>query len=152
MRNAHQMRSAAFLAVAGVCLAASSAVAQPYGYSAYGAPNAYGNGPSESVIVVAPRLRAETTPLNAPPGRASLSMDVRYDDLNLLTRSGARALRWRVWQAANEVCDRLADAYPYREMSTAQPCVRGAYENGMVRAYGVISNMRVSYRMGEPPL
>lgn len=137
MPNARQIRSTLLLAAAGACLTAASATAQPYG-----------NGPSESVIVVAPRLRAETSPLNAPPGRAWLSMDVRYDDLNLLTRAGANTLRWRIWQTANEVCDRLADAYPVRELSSDRGCLRGAYENGMVRAYGVISDARISYRMG----
>ena len=74
-------------------------------------------------------------------------MDVRYDDLNLLTHGGARALRWRIWRTANEVCNRLADAYPVYQLSTAEPCVREAYENAMVRAYGAISDARVSYRM-----
>lgn len=139
MPKTNGLKSALLVAAAGVFLT-GSALAQPYG-----------NGPSESVIVTAPRLRAETRPLNAPPGPASLSMDVRYDDLNLLTRSGARALRWRVWRTANEVCDRLADAFPVRELSSAPPCVRSAYEGGMVRAYGVISNARVNYRMGYWP-
>lgn len=137
MPNTHQMRSALFLAAAGACLATSSALAQ-----------AYSGGPNESVIVEAPRLRAETTPLNGPPGKASLSVRVRYDDLNLLTHQGAHALRWRVWRAANEVCDRLADAYPVRQLSTAEPCLRTAYENGMVRAYGAISDARVNYSYG----
>ncbi|HLY05274.1 MAG TPA: UrcA family protein [Rhizomicrobium sp.] len=137
MPNTHQMRTALLLAAAGACLATSSARAQ-----------AYSGAPNESVIVEAPRLRAETTPLNGPPGRAWLSMNVRYDDLNLLTRSGARALRWRVWRTANQVCDRLADAYPVYQLSTAEPCVREAYENAMVQAYGAISNARVSYRLG----
>jgi len=79
-------------------------------------------------------------------------MTVRYDDLNLLTRAGASTLRWRVWRTANEVCDRLADAYPVRELTSARGCLREAYENAMVRAYGAISNVRISYRMGEPPL
>ena len=137
MSNTQGIRTTLLFAAAGMCLATGSALAQ-----------AYSGGPNESVIVEAPRLRAETTPLNGPPGRAWLSMNVRYDDINLLTRSGARAFRWRVWRAANEVCDRLADAYPVQELTSAKPCVRTAYENGMVRAYGAISDARVSYRLG----
>lgn len=137
MRKIHQMRSSLLLAAVGAILAAGSAFAQQ-------AP--YGNGPTESVIVVAPRLRADVAPLNGPMEKASLSMTVRYDDLNLLTRRGARMLRARVWRTANEVCDRLAEAYPVHELSTARPCVRDAYENAMVQAYGAISAERVNYR------
>jgi len=109
---------------------------------------AYSNGPTESVIVAAPRLHVDSAPLNGPLERASLSIPVRYDDLNLLTRRGARELRGRVWRTAHEVCDRLADAYPVYEMTTEKPCVRTAYENAMVQAYGAISTARVSYRYG----
>lgn len=137
MRKTHQMRSSLLLAAVGVILATGSALAQQ-------AP--YGNGPTESVIVVAPRLKADTTPLNGPLEKASLSMTVRYDDLNLLTRRGARTLRARVWRTANEVCDRLAEAYPVYQLSTARPCVRDAYENAMVQAYGAIGATRVNYR------
>ena len=105
----------------------------------------YGNGPTETVIVQGPHLRIDTTPLNGPPERMSLSTAVRYDDLNLLTHRGAYQLRLRVWRAAHEVCNRLADAYPVYQLSTDRPCVRNAYENGMVRAYGAIGNARVNY-------
>ena len=81
---------------------------------------AYSNGPTESVIVAAPRLHVDSAPLNGPLERASLSIPVRYDDLNLLTRRGARELRGRVWRTAHEVCDRLADAYPARPTGPAR--------------------------------
>ena len=139
MPNVHCPKSALLLAVAGVFVGSVSALAQ-------GAP--YGGGPTESVIVVAPRLRADTTPLNAPPGRAYLSVPVRYDDLDLLTLDGADAFRWRVWQTANDLCNRLADAYPVVELSTAKTCVQSAYEDGMVKAYRVINDTRISYRYG----
>lgn len=133
MPHVHFVKSGVLIAAASAFLT-SSALAQPYG-----------NGPTESVIVVAPRLHVDTAPLGAPMERASLSMPVRYDDLNLLTRGGARELRWRIWRTANEVCDRLADAYPVYQLSTDRPCVRTAYENAMVRAYGAIDNERVNY-------
>ena len=136
MPKAHHLRPALLVAAFGTLFAAGSASAQQ---------SPYGNGPTESVIVVAPRLHADRPRLNGPLEKASLSMDVRYDDLNLLTHSGARMLRARVWQTANEVCDRLAEAYPVYELSTATPCVREAYENAMVKAYGAINRERVNY-------
>jgi UrcA family protein len=132
MQYVHFMKTGLLIAAAGAFLT-GSALAQPY------------DGPTESVIVVAPRLSVDTTRLNGPMERASLSMQVRYDDLNLLTRRGASELRWRIWRTANEVCDRLADAYPVYQLSTDRPCVRTAYENAMVRAYGAIGNERVNY-------
>jgi len=105
----------------------------------------YSNGPTETVIVTAPRLHTDSTPLNGPPERVSLSIPVRYDDLDLLTRAGARELRARVWRTAQEVCDRLADAYPVYVLSTDRPCLRTTYENAMVQAYGAINNARVNY-------
>jgi len=139
MPNPNCVRSVLFVAVAGAFAASGSALAQSSPYS---------GGPTESVTVVAPHLRAESTPLNGPLERTSLSMAVRYDDLNLLTRRGARALRWRIWRTANEVCDRLADAYPGYQLATDKPCARTAYDDAMVKAYGAISDMRVSYRYG----
>jgi UrcA family protein len=133
------VKSVLFLAVAGTLAASGSALAQSSPYS---------NGPPESVTVEAPRLHADTRRLNGPLERASLSMAVRYDDLNLLTNRGARILRWRIWRTANEVCDRLADVYPVHQLATDKPCARTAYDDAMVKAYGAISDLRVSYRYG----
>jgi UrcA family protein len=139
MPNANCVKSVLFLAVAGTLAASGSALAQSSPYS---------NGPPESVTVEAPRLHADTGRLNGPLERASLSMAVRYDDLNLLTNRGARILRWRIWRTANEVCDRLADVYPVHQLATDKPCARTAYDDAMVKAYGAISDLRVSYRYG----
>ncbi|HEX3430130.1 MAG TPA: UrcA family protein [Rhizomicrobium sp.] len=123
------------LAAASAGLGAVAASAQPV----------YSSGPTETVIVTAPRMHIDSTPLNGPPERVSLSIPVRYDDLDLLSHSGARELRARLWRTAHEVCDRLADAYPVYQLSTDRPCVRTAYENAMVQAYGAINNVRVNY-------
>ena len=139
MTNPFFVNSALCVAVLGGSCATGSALAQTSPYS---------GGPTESVVVAAPRLRADTSPLNGPLEKASISMSVRYDDLNLLTYRGARALRWRVWRTALEVCEPLADAYPVYEMTTEKPCVRTAYENAMVRAYGAIGDARASYSLG----
>src|ERR1700692_3026197 len=105
----------------------SPAGAQDYG--PYGEP-AYQAGPGESVEVIAPRLRLEQTPLNGTYGRASLSVPVRYDDLDLRTRHGARELRWRVRGAARDVCANLAGIYPVYQLNGTS-CYRTALENAL---------------------
>jgi len=125
-------------AAAGLALAASPAMAQGY---AYGAP-AY--GPTEEVIVTAPPiLRGEGGNLDVP-GRASMSIPVRYDDLDLATGSGARALRHRVRLAARDVCAQLAAAYPVHQLNGTS-CIRDAMNNGLVRADAAIHDARLSY-------
>jgi UrcA family protein len=123
-----------FVAVSlGLGIAEASAQAAPYS-----------NGPTESVEVIAPRFRADTTPLNGPMEKVSYSERVRYDDLNLLTRRGVHELRWRIWDTAQNVCVRLAEAYPVYVSTTEKSCARRAYEDAMVRAYGAISDKRIS--------
>ena len=134
MSNAPFVRSA-LLAVAGTFVAAGSAVAQ-------GSP--YSNGPTESVEVIAPRFHADSAPLNGPMEKISYSERVRYDDLDLLTRRGVHELRWRIWDTAQNVCVRLAEAFPVYVSTTEKSCVRRAYEDAMVKAYGAISDKRVS--------
>jgi UrcA family protein len=115
--------------------ASASAMAQ-------GSP--YSNGPTESVEVIAPRFHADSAPLNGPIEKVSYSQRVRYDDLNLLTRRGVHEFRARIWDTAQNVCVSLAEAYPVYVSTTEKSCVRRAYEDAMVRAYGVISDKRVS--------
>jgi UrcA family protein len=110
-----------FLAVAlGIGVATASAQGTPYS-----------NGPTESVEVIGPRFHA-----------------VRYDDLDIATRSGAHALRWRIWNRAHEVCGRLSEVYPVYEMTTAKSCVKTAYEDAIVKAYRAIADARLSYWYG----
>src|SRR5205814_3104990 len=125
MIRPNMMKSALGLAmVTGlVGLGVSAAFAQ-------GSP--YSNGPTESVEVIAPRFHADSTPLNGPMEKVSYSERVRYDDLNLLTRRGARALRWRIWDTAQDVCVRLAEAYPIYVSTTEKSCARRAYEDALV--------------------
>jgi UrcA family protein len=117
--------------------------------AAFAQSGPYSNGPTESIEVIAPRFRADSMPLNGPMEKVSYSQRVRYDDLDLLTYSGANALRWRVWRMAQDVCGKLALAYPVYESTTEKPCARTAYENGMVKAYGVINDARISVRYGS---
>ena len=134
MPNAHSVRSA-LLAMAGTFLVTGSASAQSSPYS---------NGPTESVEVIAQRFHADSAPLNGPMEKISYSERVRYDDLNLLTRRGVHELRWRIWDTAQNVCVRLAEAFPVYVSTTEKSCVRRAYEDAMVKAYGAISDKRTS--------
>jgi UrcA family protein len=116
------------LFASAVALAASSAVAQDY------------NGP-ESVTVTAPHFRADSTPLNGPLERVSLSGVVRYDDLNLQTRGGASQLRWRVREQARAICTNLAEAYPVYQANGAS-CYKTALDNALVKADEAIQDAR----------
>ena len=112
--------------------AASSAMAQDY-------DNNYDN--SESVTVTAPRFHADDSKVGGPLERVSLSGIVRYDDLNLQTREGARELRWRVGEEARAICRNLAEAYPsYRMNGTS--CYKDALNNALVKADEAIQQSR----------
>lgn len=138
-------KSALCLGLLSGALAALPASAQT---GPYGTPGPYSAGPTESVIVVGPRFRADTTPLNGPMERVSLSIPVRYGDLDIATAEGAQVLRWRVADAARNVCQRLAEAYPIHRLSSSAPCYRDAVENGMVRANEAITTARQAYWYG----
>src|ERR1700690_28635 len=114
---------------AAVALASSSAQAQNYG-----PPPGYRGGqgsPDENVYVTAPRFRGEQTPLNAPPGKVSLSTAVRYDDIDLRTRQGAHEFRLRVRDAARDMCAQLYDAYPFQQ-ATGTSCYKTALQDALL--------------------
>ena len=111
------------------------AVAQSYG--------AY--GPPEEVTVTAPPLRGESTRLNGPLEKVSLSVVVPYSDLDLVTRRGALTLRARVRDAAYQTCAQLAQAYPVYELQGTS-CIKTAMQNGLVRADEAIGTARQEYR------
>ena len=142
----HTLRTCSWsaLAAAGLMLGAAPAVAQDYGYGP--PPGAYAE-PPETVIVTAPpvpRFREEGSGprlVNLPPEKVSLSTRVRFDDLDLVSWSGARELRARVREAAHRVCGELRDAYPLRQLQGTR-CYRDAVENGLVRADEAITTAR----------
>lgn len=133
------------LLAGAVGMVALPAAAQngPYGY-----PGPYSAGPNESVTVVAPRFRAQSTPLNGPMERVSYSGTVHYDDLDIATRSGARELKRRVYDEARNVCGRLADAYPVYTLNSSRSCFRDALQNAMLRADSAIWSARQAYWYG----
>ncbi len=128
--------------VAGLLsVAATAAFAQDGG-----AP--YGGGPVDTVIVTGPRVRVDNVPLNAPPGRMSLSTPVAYTTRDLVDPERAQVLRWRVWRTAHDVCVRLRDIYPVYRMSTAPTCFREAYENAISKIDARIAGARMAYWYG----
>lgn len=124
-------------------LTVSSASAQGYSYQA-----PYSSGPNESVTVIAPRFKAETTPLNGPFERLSLSIPVHYNTGDLVDPTRAQVLRWRVWRTAHEVCDRLAEAYPVYTMTSARSCFHDAYYDAISKIDARIAGARMAYWYG----
>lgn len=118
------------LVVGALGFATVPALAQDYGYSG-----------DDSVIVTAPRFHVEGNRMNPVPEKVSLTTHVRYDDLDLRSYGGARTLRVRVRDAAQNVCSQLADAYPFYQLNGTS-CYKAALENGMVRANAAIRDAR----------
>jgi UrcA family protein len=129
---------AAGVAGTGLAMSSSGASAQDYG-------TPYATVPTNSVIVTAPRYRHDHNYLNTPPENVSLSLPVRYDDLNLRTREGVRELHRRVHIVAGQVCGQLIDMYPVGVDSDAT-CYRNAVAEAMPRVDAAIQTAR-----GYPP-
>jgi UrcA family protein len=121
------------LAAGALILSGSAVLAQDY-------DDSYGPGPDESIVVIAPRIRPDDSSL-APTSATKLSMQVRYDDLDLTTRDGARELRSRVRDAAQNVCETLADRFPHPAVPQ-EPCYKSAVASGLARADNAISDAR----------
>lgn len=123
-------------------IASSSAGAQEYGPG----PGYY--GPPEEVIVTPPPYARQRSAIGAPIIDASLSRQVRFDDLDLRTPWGARELRDRVSFTARTLCNQLNEMYPVSydggtdEWPTNHECYRDAFERGMEQAHNAIVNAR----------
>jgi UrcA family protein len=141
------LRLALLGGAAGALLFAVPVLAQDYGPPPPD-EGAYAAGPSEEVIITAPRLRfreeqgSGPRSLDLPPEKVSLSKVVSYRDLDLTTEDGGDRLRARVVGAAHHVCAQLRDAYPFEQLSTARRCDREAVDNALLRADGAIAAAR----------
>ncbi|HEX4159982.1 MAG TPA: UrcA family protein [Rhizomicrobium sp.] len=136
----HILRPALIASLFG--LAIPAALAQGAG----GTP--YVGGPNETVTVIAPHFRADSTPLNGPLERMYLSKPIRYTTRDLLDPARAQVLRWKVWRAAHDVCDQLRETYPVYRMSTAPTCFREAYNDAIVKIDSRITGARLAYWYG----
>lgn len=101
----------------------------------------YSNGPNEQIEVIAPKFSYERTPLGAPPGTLKLSQNVSYSDLDLRTRSGAKELKLRVRDTAQDICTQLAEQYPVKQQPGTS-CYKTALEDGMRKADIAIRDVR----------
>jgi UrcA family protein len=141
------MKSAVRIALAAGALGYTAVSAAAQGYD--GRPYPYAADSDETVTVVAPRFRADSTPLNGPPEKVSLSESVSYTVQDLVDPAKAELLRWRVWRKAHEICEKLADAYPVYPLTTAPPCYRQAYNDAMAKIEARIAGARLAYWYAE---
>lgn len=89
--------------------------------------------PIDTIVVVAPRIRQETDRVG-PARVTTISRDIRvpFDDLDLTRTGDLYRLEQRVEDAAQEVCEELADLFPDAQPSVAV-CTRRATEDAMVQ-------------------
>jgi UrcA family protein len=136
--KSHAKFAPVLLATALGLALASPAAAQDRGRYSNAAYQADDMG---EVQVTAPRFKSDSQRLNGPLEKVSLSVPISSDDLNLRSWRGARELKARVRDAAQDVCTHLGEAYPvYQANGTS--CYKTALENGIVRADAAISYAR----------
>lgn len=129
------------LLAATVCgLALISAPANAQQYSRYGEPVSYGTPADEEIEVIAPRHH-ERSAIGAEIRDVALSQEVRFNDLDLRTAWGARALRARVRYTASNLCMKLDVRYPV-SADNSPPCYATALRNAMYEANEAISDAR----------
>lgn len=108
--------------------AATSASAQDYG--------------DEEIQVTAPRHHTTTTDIPGTPIRdVAMSRQVRFDDLDLRTRHGARILRSRIRSTAQTLCRQLEFMHPVAT-SDSPPCYRMAVHDAMIQVNDAIASAR----------
>src|SRR5438445_11523346 len=134
------VRRLSMLSAGALALMVGTAAAQDYdryqdqtGYSA----------PPETVEVYAPRYRHthERSAIGAPIVHASISQEVRFDDLDLRTPWGARELRSRIRFTADALCKQMDVRYPIAT-DDSPPCYRAAFEKAMYQADAAIAQAR----------
>jgi len=127
-------------AAAAVMLTAPTVSAQDY-YD----ETAYDRGPAdEEVIVQAPefyRQQQRDSATGAPIVDVAMSREVRFDDLDLRSGWGGRALRSRISSTARRLCDRMNVRFP-AQTSDSPDCFRTAYNDAMAQADEAIARAR----------
>lgn len=124
----------------GLVLAAPAS-AQQYDrqYDRYGEP-VFGNSSDEEIVVTAPRYRPRSE-IGAPIRDVAISREVRFDDLDLRTASGAHELKLRIRDTANDLCQRLNIRYPV-SYGNNPPCYQTSVHRAMYQADRAISDAR----------
>lgn len=90
--------------------------------------------------VIAPQLKSTRAMRpGGSPAPVKMATEVRYDDLDLKTPHGAKALRVRLHSASQDVCEQLAAAYPVYQMHLTS-CEKTAEKNAGLQADRLIRN------------
>ena len=136
------MAAGALILVAGTASAQDSRYDRDYD-NGYGNPAGYVST-DDDVQVSRPRYNYGMGKLGAPNMRVYLSREVRYDDLNLRTRRGARILHERVKLTARLLCRDLDQRYPVTADNGGDniTCYHDASENALYRADRAIREAR----------
>ena len=141
----------AVAAAAAVVLFAAPAPAQESAPTTQATPTTAGdewapidNGdiqePSAEMQVIAPQLKSTRAMRpGGSPAPIKMATKVRYDDLDLKTPHGAKALRARLHSASQDVCEQLAAAYPVYQMRLTS-CEKTAEKNAGLQADRLIRN------------
>lgn len=116
-------------------------LAGAFGLAFISAAGAQDYGRGDDIVVSAPRFTVAPQRLNGPLEKVSLSTPVYYGDLDLRSWRGARELKLRVRDAAQETCMRLAEAYPVYQQSGTN-CYKTALRDGELRAGEAIRDAR----------
>ncbi len=90
--------------------------------------------PIDEIVVVAPRIRQEHDRRVGTSRVTTISRDIRVDfsDLDLKRTTDLYLLEERVNEAAQEVCEDLAEIFPDAQPSV-EVCIRRAVEDAMVQ-------------------
>jgi UrcA family protein len=126
-------RTTLLIGAAALCAVILPAAAQDYSDVSY--------GPSEEVVVHAPRYTNERSAIGAPIRDVALSGEVAYDDLDLTRDHDVRVLHRRIREAARDLCSKLNVRYPVAT-SDSPPCYRTAYDDAMEQADAAIERAR----------
>ena len=142
------------LALVGAC-AIGLAIAAPAGAADYdendqGAVQddsrvsvSYDAATGDEVVVSAPRYR-ERGEYGAPIETVAMSRDVRFDDLDLTTDEGVRALQGRIRGTARALCRELEVMHPVAAPNNP-PCYDAAVDDAMAQADQAIDAARYAY-------
>lgn len=95
----------------------------------------------EQIEVTAPRHHATTSIPGAEIRTVAASRQVRFDDLNLNSRYGARTLHNRIRATARTLCRELEFMHPV-VIDNASDCYRDAVQDAMYQADAAIADSR----------
>lgn len=147
------MRSYTFLlsAISASALAAGLTLTSASAFARQTDPAQQSSNAQEQITVVAPRIMRTKVRGTSVTGNGvgyydlmTLTHRVPYADLNLAKPKGAKMLKNRIHNAAEKICNQLAETPPARLKSPQwnQECVHRAVTNAMLDAHIAIAEAR----------